>query len=67
MLVLTRKLGQSIIINDNIEALSAAGEEIAAVSEEGATVSASAVSNMDKVNHELRQVHKLSEKLMNTL
>lgn len=51
------------VINDNISHLSSVSEEIAAASEEGASVSATAVENMEKVNHELRQVYKLAAKL----
>ena len=51
------------VINDNISDLSSASEEIAASSETGVNISASAVQNMAKVNHELRQVKKLAEKL----
>ncbi|MBP3339588.1 MAG: hypothetical protein J6L69_09325 [Lachnospiraceae bacterium] len=50
-------------INDSISHLSSVSEEIAAASEEGASVSATAVESMEKVNHELRQVYKLAEKL----
>lgn len=52
------------VINDNISDLSSASEEIAASSETGVNISAAAVDNMDKVNHELRQVRKLAEKLL---
>ncbi len=48
------------VINDNITDLSSASEEIAASSEQGAAISADAVENMEKVNHELRQVRKLA-------
>ena len=51
------------VINDNISDLSSASEEIAASSEQGAAISADAVENMEKVNHELRQVRKLAIKL----
>lgn len=50
-------------INESISDLSAVGEEIAASSEEGASVSATAVENIKNVNHELRQIRKLAEKL----
>jgi len=50
-------------INESISDLSAVGEEIAASSEEGASVSADAVDSMKSVNHELRQIKKLAEKL----
>ncbi len=50
-------------INESISDLSAVGEEIAASSEEGASVSADAVESMKSVNHELRQIRKLAEKL----
>jgi len=50
-------------INESISDLSAVGEEIAASSEEGASVSATAVENIKSVNHELRQIRKLAEKL----
>ena len=51
------------VINDSISDLSSVSEEIAASSETGVTISSSAVENMAKVNHELRQVKKLSDKL----
>ena len=51
------------VINDNISDLSSASEEIAASSEQGASISAGAVESMERVNHELRQVRKLSIKL----
>ena len=50
-------------INESISDLSAVGEEVAASSQEGASVSASAVESMRSVNHELRQIRKLAEKL----
>jgi len=50
-------------INESISDLSAVGEEIAASSQEGASVSADAVESMKIVNHELRQIKKLAEKL----
>ncbi|MDD6034598.1 MAG: methyl-accepting chemotaxis protein [Lachnospiraceae bacterium] len=64
----TEKLMQEIIsatgaINESISDLSAVGEEIAASSEEGASVSANAVASMKVVNHELRQLRKLAERL----
>ncbi len=52
------------VINDNISDLSSASEEIAASSETGVNVSAGAVESMGRVNHELRQVRKLAEKLL---
>ncbi len=52
------------VINDNISDLSSASEEIAASSETGVNISSNAVENMNRVNHELRQVRKLAEKLM---
>ncbi len=54
------------VINDNISHLSSVSEEIAAASEEGASVSANAVENMERVNHELRQLYKLAAKLEET-
>lgn len=51
------------VINDNISDLSSASEEIAASSEQGASISSDAVENMERVNHELRQVRKLAIKL----
>ena len=50
-------------INESISDLSAVGEEIAASSQEGANVSADAVESLKIVNHELRQIKKLAEKL----
>lgn len=50
-------------INESISDLSAVGQEIAASSQEGASVSANAVDSMKSVNHELRQIRKLAEKL----
>lgn len=50
-------------INESITDLSAVGQEIAASSEEGASVSTHAVESMSRVNHELRQIRKLAEKL----
>lgn len=52
-------------INENVSDLSAVSEEIAASSQEGASVSAHAVESMRSVNHELRQIRKLAEKLSN--
>ena len=53
------------VINDNISDLSSSSEEIAAASETAVNVSASAVENMSRVNHELRQVKKLAYRLQN--
>lgn len=50
-------------INESISDLSAVSEEIAASSEEGASVSANAVESTKRVNHELRQIRKLAVKL----
>ena len=50
-------------ISDNIGDLSAVGEEIAASSQESAHVSKNAVESMESVNHELRQIQSISEKL----
>ena len=55
------------VINDSISDLSSVSEEIAASSETGVTISSSAVENMVKVNHELRQVKKLADKLNITI
>ncbi|MBP3618606.1 MAG: hypothetical protein J6J38_11270 [Lachnospiraceae bacterium] len=50
-------------INESISDLSAVSEEIAASSQEGASVSANAVESTKRVNHELRQIRKLAVKL----
>ncbi len=50
-------------INESISDLSAVSEEVAASSEEGASVSANAVESTKRVNHELRQIRKLAAKL----
>ena len=55
------------VINDNISDLSSSSEEIAAASETAVNVSASAVESMARVNHELRQVKKLADKLNNAI
>lgn len=52
------------IISDNISHLSATSEEVAAATEEGVNVSKEAVDTVEKVNHQLRQVNKLAERLM---
>jgi len=51
------------VIGESVSDLSAVSEEIAAASEESASISAQAVDSMGKVNHELRQIRKLAEKL----
>lgn len=56
-------IGATGSINESISDLSAVGQEIAASSEEGASVSAEAVESVAKVNHELRQIRKLAERL----
>ena len=62
--VLMREIiGATGSINESISDLSAVGEEIAASSQEGASVSTNAVESMKSVNHELRQIRKLAEKL----
>lgn len=50
-------------INESISDLSAVSEEVAASSQEGASVSANAVESTKRVNHELRQIRKLAAKL----
>lgn len=52
------------VISESITDLSSVSEEIAAVSEESASISAQAVDSIGKVNHELRQIRKLAEKLI---
>lgn len=53
------------VISESVTDLSSVSEEIAAVSEESASISAQAVDSVGKVNHELRQIRKLAEKLIN--
>lgn len=52
-----------VSINESISDLSAVGEEVAASSQEGASVSANALESTKRVNHELRQIRKLAAKL----
>jgi len=52
------------VINESVSDLSAVSEEVAASSEESASISAQAVDSIGKVNHELRQIRKLAEKLI---
>jgi len=52
------------VINESVSDLSAVSEEVAASSEESASISAQAVDSIGRVNHELRQIRKLAEKLI---
>lgn len=56
-------LKATTVISDNISHLSSVSEEIAATSEEGVTISETAVSNIEKVNGEMKQIFALAEKL----
>ena len=56
-------IGATASINESISDLSAVRQEIAASSEEGASVSTNAVESMRSVSHELRQIRKLAETL----
>lgn len=51
------------VISDNISHLSSTSEEVASVSEEGTTISAKAVADLKRVNHELTRIYELSSKL----
>lgn len=53
------------VISDNISHLSSTSEEVAAVSEEGVTISHQAVVDLEKVNNELEQIFQLSNTLKN--
>lgn len=51
------------IISDNISHLSATSEEVAAATEEGVSISKESVEMVEEVNHQLRQLNKLAERL----
>jgi len=51
------------VINESVSDLSAVSEEVAASSQVSAEISTNAVENIKNVNHELRQIRKLAEKL----
>ncbi len=53
------------VISDNISHLSSTSEEVAAVSEEGVTISHKAVEDLNNVNKELELIVQLADKLKN--
>lgn len=59
-------LKATAVISDNISHLSSVSEEIAAVSQEGVTISETAVNDIHKVNQEMDQIFALSKKLKET-
>lgn len=59
-------LKATAVISDNISHLSSVSEEIAATSQEGVTISETAVSDIQRVNEEMEQILALSRKLEET-